>query len=371
MFDWKFYINYYKELGLKNEEEANNHWIQIGKKEGRIGYDNNEIANIDLINNKIVNMSYKCLNIHFKLNDGIYSIKYKLYNASVTDKFIKIINTNNSSNNAITQYTNLCINVGDINEIKKNKYNELIENIDLFEKENNNNIIFKHRFALEEINNHKLNELHTEFETYILYFTQSDVLTNIKNLKNENKIVNNCNLDNMILYLNNINNIIHNLEDVISCDNNSTYSSGYFSSYLYSKPYVKPILLDSNEYELFTIEHKWGDLLLGYGTTGKSLFHLFKDNDIKLLQDGFNLSPQEYVTSNIMGIFKNTPETYKDDFKKWFDDNNIKSLYGIDFNDMKNSSGYIKLGEIIYDGDKEKLLRQLYECTDIIGFDIS
>ena len=46
-------------------------------------------------------------------------MEYKLYNQSITEKFIKIIDTNNSNNNAITQYTNLCINVGDINEIKK------------------------------------------------------------------------------------------------------------------------------------------------------------------------------------------------------------------------------------------------------------
>ena len=94
------------------------------------------------------------------------------------------------------------------------------------------------------------------------------------------------------------------------------------------------------------------------------------ENDIKLLKDGFNLSPQEYVTSNIMGIFKNTPETYEYDFKKWFDDNNINSLYGIDFNDKKNSSGYIKLGKIIYNGNKEELLNKLSKCTDIIGYEI-
>jgi hypothetical protein len=368
MFDWKFYINYYKELNLKTDEEALLHWINFGKKEGRLGCNNHSIVDLKLTNNEYTNNHY--LKIKFKLDNDIYSIKYRLYNNSITDKFIKIINYNNSNNNAITQYTNLCINVGDINEIKKNKYDELIINIDLFEKENNNNITFKHKFSFDQLNQYNLNNLHTEFETYILRFTQSDVLTNIKNLKNQDNLINNCNMNNIVLYLNNINNIIHNLEDVIGCPNNSTYSSGYYSSYLYSEPYIKPILIDSNEYELFTIEHSWGDLLLGYGTTGKSLFHLFKDDDIKLLKDGFNLSPQEYVTSNILGIFKNTPESYEDDFKKWFDNNNINSSYGIDFNDKKNASGYIKFGKIIYDGDKEELLNKLSKCTDIIGYEI-
>ena len=97
MFNWKFYINYYKELGLKTEEEANNHWIQIGKKEGRRGYDDNKIVNIDLINN----ISYKCLNIHFKLNDGIYSIRYKL---NIFDAYQSIINKFISNNFMLVNY---------------------------------------------------------------------------------------------------------------------------------------------------------------------------------------------------------------------------------------------------------------------------
>ncbi len=38
-FDWKFYLDYYKDLeqnGINNEEKAYNHWIKTGKKEGRI-----------------------------------------------------------------------------------------------------------------------------------------------------------------------------------------------------------------------------------------------------------------------------------------------------------------------------------------------
>lgn len=37
MFDWKFYINYHKELNLKTENEALLHWENFGKKEGRLG----------------------------------------------------------------------------------------------------------------------------------------------------------------------------------------------------------------------------------------------------------------------------------------------------------------------------------------------
>ena len=38
-FDWKFYLDYYKDLrdaGLKTEEDALNHWNKYGKKNGRI-----------------------------------------------------------------------------------------------------------------------------------------------------------------------------------------------------------------------------------------------------------------------------------------------------------------------------------------------
>ena len=38
-FDWKYYVNYYKDLrkaGINTKEKAYNHWIKYGKKEKRI-----------------------------------------------------------------------------------------------------------------------------------------------------------------------------------------------------------------------------------------------------------------------------------------------------------------------------------------------
>ena len=48
-FDWEFYINRYSDLRKSNintKEKAYRHWIQFGKKEGRVCY-NNIIININ------------------------------------------------------------------------------------------------------------------------------------------------------------------------------------------------------------------------------------------------------------------------------------------------------------------------------------
>ena len=108
------------------------------------------------------------------------------------------------------------------------------------------------------------------------------------------------------------------------------------------------------------------------GSVGNTDFPIpanFK-SDIKLLENNFNLSPQEYVTSNIMGMFSDTDENHYDNFKNWCIDNKIKELYNIDYQDIKNSSGYIKLGDLIYTENREDFLMKLSNFKNIIGYKI-
>lgn len=301
----------------------------------------------------------------------IFKIYYKLLDNSVVTKFIEIINAKNSKKFVETRYNNFGINTGNLKDIINEKYSNLIDNIELFDKNNNNGYLFINKFNLENITQDRLNALHTEFETYLVIFGgQKTLLTNEKN--NEKKIIlhNTYDENNIIFYLNNINCLIHNLESIIAIGDKETVSTGFFSTYLYSEPCVKNIKFDDDEYKLFTLDIKWGDLLLGYGTTGKSLYHIFKDNDIKLLENNFNLSPQEYVTPNIMGMFSDTDENHYDNFKNWCIDNKIKELYNIDYQDIKNSSGYIKLGDLIYTENREDFLMKLSNFKNIIGYKI-
>lgn len=299
-----------------------------------------------------------------------FNVYYKLLNNSVINKFIELINKINLEYFIETRYNNFCINVGNLHEIKNNKYNELMKNIELFENENNNNFIFHNKFEFNNINQNILNALHTEFEQYLVIFTNENcILTSKDNIKNI-QLKNIFNENNIILYLNNINCLIHNLESLLLNNNSNYITSGYYSTYLYSELFIDPIKLSDNEYNLFTVDIKWGELLLGYGTTGKSLYHIFKDNDIELLKKKFNLSPQEFITPNIMGMFLETDENHYNDFQKWCFDNNIKELYNIDVNDIKNSNGYIKLGDLVYENSREEFLSNLINYKNIINFSI-
>lgn len=102
----------------------------------------------------------KCLKIELQNENTqeYFDIYYKLLSNSCVDKFIKLINQINEKKQAITQFNNFCINVGDIKLIKNEKYNELIKNIELFENENNNNytrltfiLIFEYMTLFETI----------------------------------------------------------------------------------------------------------------------------------------------------------------------------------------------------------------------------
>jgi hypothetical protein len=291
-----------------------------------------------------------------------------LLNNSIVEKFKQIINTINSHPFVETRYNNFCIISGCIEDIKKQKYAELSHNILLFEQSNNNGYVFTHKFALEDINQGHLNNLHSEFESYLIIFLKDTTFLPTNELNKNNIILSN-DYDEayIITYLNNINCLIHNLEQILHYTG-STAVSGFFSTYLYSEPYVTNISIDDDEFSLFTVESKWGDLLLGYGTTGKSLYHIFKDNDLHLLEKSFNLSPQRVVTSNIMGMFSTTEENHFYSFKKWCIENKLKELYDIDYQDNKNSNGFIKLGELM-NTDYEQI-SQIEHYPNIVGYKI-
>ena len=146
--------------------------------------------------------------------------------------------------------------------------------------------------------------------------------------------------------LNAVNGLVHAMEHILIRGSNS--SASFFTAYLSSDPFINPIPLSDNDYNLFTLENHFGDLFLGYGTTGKSLYHLFKDNDIALVEKGGKPSPQQYVTPNILGVFYHT--TQKESFEEmmgWMKKHEIAKKLKINVKDKKNGHGYIKLGTLI------------------------
>ena len=297
-------------------------------------------------------------------------VYYKLLNNSVVDKFIEIINKANSEVDVKAKYNSVSIDCGIIEELILDKYTSLMNNISKFESENNNGAVFENKFSLQDISQENLNKLHEEFEKYIIVFFKQSVLTNVENKhcykieKEFNKVI----IDEC---LNNVNNLIHGLESLLGSKHTSNYfCQGFFSSSLINeKAKRKMIKLEDEEFKLFNVDYCYGDLLLGYGTTGKSLYHIFKDNDLSILEKGIKPSPQMYVTTNILGIFKDKEEYRYERFKDWFIKNDI-GKFGLDFYDNRNSHGYIKLGDLVCNIDKNKFLIDLSKYKTIAGYEI-
>lgn len=293
-------------------------------------------------------------------------ITFTLLDNSVCNKLKTLLNDINNMDNVWTDYTNICV-YKDPEQQKVEKYEELMENIKIFDDNNNNGYKFKNTFTLQEMSIESLNLLHSQFEEYLTDFCEV-MESNQHNL--EKTVCFEKSYDCIVISnaLNRVNNLIHFLEDIIAPRNQGSCSNGFLSTFLKSKPYLHNISLDDHEYDLFTVNHEWGDLLLGYGTTGKSLFHIFKDNDLALLERGFEVSPQKCVTPNIMCLFGDNPNNYHDNFVKWFNDNKVEEKFGISWSKY-NSSGYIKIGKLDFE-DMSVVIDTLLEYNNITAYNI-
>jgi len=318
------------------------------------------------------------LKVELQTNDGESLFQYfEMYENTVVDKFIEIINSlNNHDTPPVTMFNDFCINVGDVKELMEKEYAKLIYSMDSFINENNNGFTFYNHFELEDISQEKLNALHTEFEENLIAFSFKGSLQTSNNnfLREIPQIKNNFDNVRMEKLLNQVNNSIHCLETLLlksKIDNGNGCYSGHYTSFLRRDVDIN-LPIDDNEYSLFVLECKWGDLLLGYGTTGKSLYHVFKDNDMELITNKhFNLSPQISVTSNIMAAFFEVQSDHSQDFKNWLIDNEeLLSSRGVDIHSDKNSNGYIKLGKLIYNKDEKDLLVELLNYPNIINYRI-
>jgi len=175
--------------------------------------------------------------------------------------------------------------------------------------------------------------------------------------------------------LNQVNNSIHCLETLLlksTISNGDGCYSGHYTTFLRNGDNAITMPLSDDEYSLFSLECTWGELLLGYGTTGKSLYHVFKDNDMELINNRhFHLSPQVSVTSNIMAAFFEVQSNHTNDFNDWLINNEeLLSSRGIDIHSNKNSNGYIKLGKLVYDKDEKDVLIELLNYPNIIIYSV-
>ena len=148
-------------------------------------------------------------------------------------------------------------------------------------------------------------------------------------------------LDELDLRLNCVNECVHQLQHILD-----TNSHGFSSALMCEDRNTPSIPLESKDYQLFTTESSFGDLRLGYGTTGKTLYHLYTDKDIVTCET--KVSPQMNVTSNFYAYFgiESSHEINMQKYKQWCQDNKIAEILNLDPLSNTCSLGYIVLGQL-------------------------
>ena len=154
--------------------------------------------------------------------------------------------------------------------------------------------------------------------------------------------------------LNTINNTIHEIEGTFNNYHNlnkQQYYEGFYSTCLMdNRGWTGPeIELKNEDYNEFTLEQFFGQLSIGYNTTGKNLIHAYWTNDLKVVKER-KITPQTSCTSNVLLYFKSSDTTSKelyDKFVKWYDRHNL-SQYGYSKTISTQALGNITLGKLKY-----------------------
>jgi hypothetical protein len=282
------------------------------------------------------------MNLYVDLLDGRQMV-FELEENNVTRKFVQLLQ-NIRSGKFKVDYESFCMWTPDIFP-KKKLIDDLNNSVDYFNNHNGYGETLKPVISSCQ---DELNALHFEFEHAANRFLPNDLLSSDHNRAIE-KLPPKCvDLELLAFHLNNINSKIHTLEFAVGLK--SDEKRAYFSIFL--RDLLKETMsipFDAADYKLFSLNAKFGDLMLGYGTTGKNLYHIYLNNDINFFKDGNRESPQTAITTNIFGWFS---DEKKHDLEisrlsDWLSKNcDIE----FDLSDERNSLGYIKLGSLVRDG---------------------
>jgi hypothetical protein len=300
------------------------------------------------------------------------TIRFKLDETNpVAMKYAKLVSMVRESGVSTVDYTSYFMWTKDTYPAESLK-REINESVKYFNENNGYGATLEYVLEVSQAN---LNKLHFEFEHAANIYLPDELLSSEHNRSLEKKEPKCPDLDLLAFHLNNINNSIHALESALMLTD--TQLNAYFSTYLRDMTKVNPsIPLENDDYQRFTLQGRFGDLFLGYGTTGKNLFHIFKDNDVDFFRNGNKPSPQRAITTNVLAWFSDDVNHQKEfnRYEKWYMDFDLSSL-GIDIKNSKNSIGYIKIGDYIppdiLKESQRKDIVEYYSGLDIIDIYIT
>jgi hypothetical protein len=269
---------------------------------------------------------------------------FNLEENPVVHKFIQLVQSIRSGK-AKVDYESYCMWTP--NSFPKKKIiDDLNYSVEYFNKHNGYGETLK---PVVTASQDELNALHFEFEHAANRFLPNELLSSDHN-KTIVKLPPKCDdLELLAFHLNNINSRIHTLEFSVGLrpDSKRAYFSIFLRDLLND---TRSIPLGQEDFKLFSLEAKFGDLMLGYGTTGKNLYHIYLNKDVNFFKEGNRESPQTAITTNILGWFSD--DKSHDEEIAYLNDwltKNFDEKFNLD--SQSHSLGYIKLGILDRGGD--------------------
>ncbi len=122
----------------------------------------------------------------------------------------------------------------------------------------------------------------------------------------------------------------------------------FFNFYLHPNRFSE---LRPEDYDLCRISFNFGDLMLGYGTTGKNLYHCYIDNDREVVKERL-IRPQRTISTEILALFplRDATENFEveqnERFRAWCEEAQVHR-YGYDINAPEHRIGHIPLGKLL------------------------
>lgn len=127
------------------------------------------------------------------------------------------------------------------------------------------------------------------------------------------------------------------------------------------------INLEEADYKYFKACHSFGSLCLHYCHVGRHPYELYSANDFNCPVN--QIIPQNSISTYHTLRFYDTPymeHWHKGRFFQFYQVSTLKQL--IDFNDPKMAFGYIGLGKLVTDVEKDDILKSVCDCSEIIDW---
>ncbi|NCN26096.1 hypothetical protein GW915_00850 [bacterium] len=175
--------------------------------------------------------------------------------------------------------------------------------------------------------------------------------------------------DDSRLIMQELNILIHRIEQALgNLDGDSRF---YYQNLVFYYKGQRRVDLELSDYEEFVGERYFGDLLLGYGTTGKSLYQCYENNDLELVRAGL-VRPQKDVSTEVLAYFPSFDpepgdfEKEQGKMQKWFFEKGLDQ-YEVDITDVKHLNfKQPQLGVIIGDYSNDDITDLLTRFPNVL-----